>query len=76
MDSFNNFFKKIYSNPALLWRGGAGLLFLSLGFAMLFMPNLIGLDTSPRIAFAVLLVLYGAFRLGGFYTSYKNIDNE
>lgn len=76
MDSLNNFFRKLYTNPALLWRGGAGLVFFCLGFAMFFMPNLTGLDTTPRAAFSGLLVLYGAFRLGGFYTSYKNLDNE
>jgi hypothetical protein len=77
MNNVNNFFRKLYSSPPLIWKAGAGLMFVGLALAILFMPSLInGLTDNSRFAFAGLLGIYGMFRLMTFYTEYKRIEND
>jgi hypothetical protein len=77
MLKLNVFFRKLYSNPSLIWKAGAGLLFTSLSLAMFLVPTFInGLDKGTRIGFAFLLLIYGLFRLSTFYVEYNRRDNE
>jgi hypothetical protein len=77
MDNINNFFRKLYSNPALVWKAVAGLLFVGLSLAMFFAPTFInGLDKGTRIGFAFLLLIYGLFRLSTFYIEYNRKSDE
>ncbi|MCW5907028.1 MAG: hypothetical protein KIS94_04160 [Chitinophagales bacterium] len=77
MANLNEFFRKLYSNPSLLWKASAGLLFLGLAVAMFVSPNLVqGLEKSTRITFAVLLLVYGLFRLSTFFVEYKRLNDE
>lgn len=77
MDGINRFFRKLYSNPSLLWKGGAGVLFLALALVIIFVPKFTqGLEKSTRIAFSALLVLYGLFRLSTFYVEYNRKGDE
>jgi len=77
MDKFNQFFRKLYSTPSLLWKAGASLLFISLAVIIFFTPNLIyGLSTSSRNLFSIIMLCYGLFRLAGFYTEYKSLRDE
>ena len=77
MDSLNQFFKKLYSNPSLMWKAGAGVMFLTLSLVIIFSPNLIdGLTNNSRYAFSGLLAVYGVFRLMTFYGEYKRLEDE
>jgi hypothetical protein len=77
MDGLNRFFRRIYSNPSLLWKAGAGILFLALGVAMFVVPSFIqGLEKGTRVAFAVLLLIYGLFRFSTFYVEYKRKGDD
>jgi hypothetical protein len=77
LNETNRFFKKLYSSPSLLWKGGAGVLFIALGFTIVAFPAFIdGLDVKTRYLFAGLLILYGLFRWGTFYAEYKSKRDE
>lgn len=77
MNGLNNFIRTLFSNPSMIWKGGVGLLFVSLGFATLFVASFdLGLEDKSRYAFGGLLLLYGAFRLWSCYAEYKSISNE
>ena len=77
MNQLNQFFKKLYSSPSLLWKAGAAMMFLVLAIAILFVPSLtIGFTDGLRYGFAGLLVMYGLFRLFTFYSEYKRMEDE
>ena len=77
MDKVNEFFLKLYSNPLLIWKLGAALIFISFALAILFLPNLtVGLSNSMRIAFAALMAFYGLFRFTTFYNDFKHINDR
>lgn len=77
MTNLNDFFQKLYANPSLLWKGGAGVLFIGLAIAMFVLPSLVqGLEKNTRIGFAVLLLVYGLFRISTFFAEYKRLNNE
>ncbi len=77
MSDLNNFFKTLYRSPSMIWKGGAGLLFLCMGVATLVSPSFnIGLEGGAAYAFSGLLVLYGLFRLWGCYAEYKTPRDE
>ena len=76
MNDRNGFFKKVYSSPSLLWKGGASLLFIGLAITIAAFPAFIELDKKTRYLFAGMLLIYGLFRLGPFYAEYKRSDNE
>ncbi|HLP20586.1 MAG TPA: hypothetical protein VK174_09810 [Chitinophagales bacterium] len=77
MNNTNNFFKILYSSPSMIWKGGVGLLFVGLAFAILFLPSFdLGLESGSRYAFGGLLLLYGGFRLYSCYAEYKLIRDE
>ncbi len=74
MDKLNEFFRVIYSNPMLIWKAGAGMIFTGFALALFFMPSLSsGLGDGTARLFAGLLLLYGLYRLFTFYADYKNI---
>ncbi|MFN8288336.1 MAG: hypothetical protein U0V74_16385 [Chitinophagales bacterium] len=73
MDKLNAFFRIVFSNPMLIWKAGAGLVFMGFGLAMFFMPGLSGLGDGTTKLFAGLLFLYGAYRMVTFYVDYKSI---
>lgn len=71
------FIQKIFRSPGLIWKAGAGLLFIGLAIAIAFVPSLTdNMDKSTRYAFGGLLTVYGLFRLGTFYAEYKRMDHE
>ncbi len=73
----NSFVQKIFNSPALIWKAGAGLMFVGLAIAIAFVPSLTdGLDKTTRYSFGGLLTVYGLFRLGTFYAEYKRMGNE
>ena len=73
----DSFIQKIFRSPGLIWKAGAGLLFIGLAVAIAFVPSLTdNIDKSTRYAFGGLLTVYGLFRLGTFYTEYKRMNNE
>ena len=77
MDNLNKFFAKLFSRPALLWKAGAGILFVGLAIAMFVVPSFInGLDNGTRLGFAFLLLIYGAFRFSTFYIEYNRKEDE
>ena len=72
-----NFFMKVASSPSLIWKLGAGVLFLVLALAFLIYPSIIeGLSENSRYAFAGLLFVYGSFRLITFYSEFKSIVDD
>lgn len=77
MNKLNDFFKFLYSHPALMWKAGAGLLFVSIAFAIFFIPSLLGdVDDSKKLLFTIFVGGYGLFRLVTFYVEYKQMKNE
>lgn len=77
MNDFNKFFKTLYSSPAMIWKGGSGILFISLAIAILAMPSLTtGFDNSGRYMFGGMLFIYGIFRLYGCYADYKYLSDD
>lgn len=77
MSSLNEFFRRLYSNPALIWKAGAGLVFLSIALAVYFIPSLLGnVDEGKRTLAAVFIGAYGLFRIVTFYVEYKQVQNE
>ena len=75
MNSF--FYKKIFSNPSLIWKAAAGTMFLGLAVVIAFVPSLTeGLTNNTRYAFGGLLTIYALFRLGTFYAEYKRLEDE
>lgn len=77
MDKLNDFFKTLYSNPALMWKAGAGFLFLTIGLVIFFLPSLLGqIEDSKRLLIAAFIGGYGLFRLVTFYVEYKQVKND
>lgn len=77
MTDINVFFRKVFSNPSLLWKGGASLIFIVLSFIIAFVPSVTGnIASSSRYSFAFLLVVYGLFRGYTFYSEYKTLKDE
>ena len=77
MNKSNQFFKKIYSSPSLLWKACAGVLFLGLAIVILFVHSLTGnIGNSTRYSFAGLLIVYALFRFGTFYVEFKREDRD
>jgi hypothetical protein len=71
------FMRKISSSPSLIWKGGAGVLFLVMALAFIVYPDLIDdLSDNSRYAFSGLLAFYGAFRLITFYNEFKRKEDE
>lgn len=61
----------------LLWKAGAGLVFIAFSLAMFFIPQLgNGLNENTKAIFAGLLLLYGLYRLVTFYLDYRNIKDD
>jgi len=77
MNSFNKFFRKLYSTPSLLWKAGAAVIFFFFSLAIYFMPNLtLGFTDGSRLMFAALLFVYSLFRFYTFYAEYKSHGDE
>lgn len=75
--AMNEFFRILFSNPGLLWKAGAGFIFIGLAAFIFFAPNLtVGGDKSMGNIFAALLLAYGIYRFATFYFEYKNIRND
>lgn len=73
----NEFFRTLFTNPGLLWKAGAGLLFVGLAAFIFWAPDLtVGGDKSTANIFAALLFAYGVYRLATFYFEFKNIRND
>ena len=75
MDRINRFFRKVYSSPAIMWKGCAAVLFITIGIAILALPNLTGGDLTIRKGFGGMLTVYGLYRLWTFYLDVKEIDD-
>lgn len=74
MLAMNDFFRILFSNPGLLWKAGAGFIFIGLAAFIFFEPGLtVGGDKSTANIFAALLGAYGLYRFATFYFDYKNI---
>jgi hypothetical protein len=69
----NNFFRKLSTHPALIWKGGVAVIFIPTAVAMFFMY---GLHDFSMGAFAGLLFLYGLYRFYTFYQELKRPDDE
>jgi uncharacterized membrane protein HdeD (DUF308 family) len=72
-----NFFKKLTSRPMLVWKLGAGLLFIGIAAMFYFEPGT--RDKASRTTtqlFSILLGLYGIYRLVTFYLDIKNMDDD
>lgn len=77
MDKFNAFFIRLYSNPALLWRLVAAVIFLVFGASVFLIPSLSeGLSPNIKIGFGLLLLFYGIFRFITFYFEYKRLGKD
>lgn len=77
MNKQNQFFSRVFASPSLIWKGGAGLLFIAIAIVIALFPSLTnGISSGTRYAFAALLTVYGLFRIGTFYVEYKSISNE
>ncbi len=77
MDEINKFFRKVYSSPAIMWKGAAALIFISFGIAVFAIPSLTaGITTTMRTGFAGMLTVYGLFRFWTFYMDIKGMDDE
>ncbi len=77
MDKQNQFFTRVFSSPSLIWKGGAGLLFIGIAIAIVLFPSLTdGISNGTRYAFSALLTVYGLFRIGTFYVEYKSYRHE
>lgn len=77
MNSINNFFRILYTNPYLLWRVVAGILFLLLAIVILLIPRITnGIDNNTKNIFTAFLFIYAIFRLATFYMEYKRIDKD
>ena len=74
MDKLNQFFRKLYSNPALLWAFFASLLFIALSLVIFFVPSYGFADPKYRITLGGGILLYGLFRLYTFYMAFKSLD--
>ena len=76
MNKINQFFRTLYTRPGLMWKFGAGFIFLTMGLVLLFVPKLTyGLEDGTKFGFIGLLILYGFFRLVTFCIEFKN-NNE
>lgn len=76
MDELNKFFKKVYTNPAAMWKGCAALIFVTIGLAVIIIPSLMGGSLGLRLGFGGLTTVYGLFRFWTFYIDIKGMDNE
>lgn len=77
MDGVNEFFKRLYSNPALMWKAGAALVFISMAAMIFFVPAIMGgVAKSTRTLSAALIGAYGLFRLFTFFIEYKQVKDE
>lgn len=77
MNGLNEFMRKLFSHPSLIWKATAGLLFTILGLVILLSPDFAGgLSDMTRMGFAGLMILYGLFRLVTFYLELKNTGDE
>jgi hypothetical protein len=72
MNDLNNFFRKLYSSPVLLWNLTAAIIFISLGVAILVVPSITGSDNRFRFGFGSILTIYGLFRFWTFYMGAKD----
>ena len=75
MDRVNKFFRKVYTSPAIMWKGCAALVFITIGIAILVIPSLTGGDATIRTGFGGMLSVYGLFRLWTFYMDVKRLDD-
>jgi len=75
MDKLNKFFRKVYSSPAIMWKGCAALIFVTIGLAILAVPSLTGGPLSLRLSFGGLITVYGLFRFWTFYMDIKGLDD-
>ncbi len=77
MDNLNQFFKKLYATPSLLWKAGAGFIFFCFSIGILVVPSLsLGFTESSRYLFAGLMFLYSLFRFYSCYAEYKTYEDE
>ena len=78
----SNFLKNIYTSPSLIWKAGAGVLFLILAVVVFAVPDITSGFTARysdtwselqvRSSIAGIFALYGCFRLFSFYLEYRN----
>lgn len=77
MNPVNDFFRRLYSNPGLIWKGGAAVLFISMAAMVLLVPSIMsGVAQSTRALSAGLIGVYGLFRLVTFFIEYKQVKDE
>lgn len=73
----NEFIRRLYSHPGLMWKAGAAILFISIAFVIYFVPSMLGdIDDSKRAMLALFIGGYGLFRLVTFYVEYQQVKNE
>ncbi len=75
MDHINDFFKKVYTHPAIMWKGCFAVLFIALGPAILILPSLTGGDMTIRAGFGGMITVYGLYRFWTFYMDVKGLDD-
>ena len=75
MKPANNFFKKVLTSPAIMWKGCAAVVFICIGIAILAVPSLTGGDTTIRTGFGGMLTVYGLYRSWTFYMDVKGLDD-
>lgn len=77
MNPVNEFFKRLYSNPGLMWKGGAAVLFISMAAMIFFVPSITGgMAQGTRNMIGGFIAAYGLFRLFTFFIEYKQIKDE
>ena len=75
MDKLNQFFRKVYSSPLVMWNGTAAVIFLVIGLTVMLVPSVMGADATIRFGFGSMLTIYGLFRLWTFYKSVNTRDD-
>jgi hypothetical protein len=75
MSNLNDFFRKMYSSPSLLWGGMAAVIFIVLGLAIMIMPSLTGFEPRTQFGLGGILIVYGLYRFWSFYSGIKDRDN-
>ena len=75
MNKLNEFFRKVYSSPAIMWVGSVALIFSVIGVAILLVPSVTGGDSTIRFGLGGMLTVYGLFRFWTFYRAVNTRDD-